>query len=311
MRLRRVPSSTVRALCALLMLILLPAALPAVAAGTPVPSGPGACANGLPATWTKQMDAYAAAGAYPAAQTQQGSTIASVLVTIPAIDFTGDGQSATLPVGPCQTIYRFAYSDVSAPAGAVRPFNYAEIDWNTEGEPRGPNNSFVSPHFDFHFYMEPRSEIDQKVNCVSTNGRTCDQFKTSYAQMRRFQAMPPAEYVPSNYRPDVGSAIPMMGLHLLDADFDYTVENVNHNPTLIYGTFDGQIIFAESSVTLYTLQDVIAAPDHRLSWTFSQPAAFAKEVDWPTSFVIQYDPATGTFQAGFAGFRHHAATSAA
>lgn len=294
-------------LFALILAVLCPLpALPAMAQATPVTAGP-ACASGTPASWTKQMDTYPAAGTYPAVQTQKGDTVGTLLVTIPPISFTGPGQSSTLPIGPCQTIYRFAYSDVTAQAGAAKPFAYAEIDWNTEGEPRGPNNSFSSPHFDFHFYIQPKSEVDQNLMCVSTNGRTCDQFKTSYAQMRRFQDMPPARYVPANYRPDVGSAIPMMGLHLLDATFDYTVDTVNHNPTLIYGTFDGQVLFAESSVTLYTLQDVVAAPDHRLIWTFDQPAAFTHEIDWPSRFVISYDPATGTFQAGWEGFAHHQA----
>jgi hypothetical protein len=275
---------------------------------TPIPAMGADCANGTSSEWTAQMDAYASAGSYPLVQSQDGDVISSVFVEIPAIEFTGDGQSATLPVGPCQTIYRFAYSDVSATEGAAPPFNYVEVDWNTEGEPRGPNGSFISPHFDFHFYMQPRADIDHHLTCISTNGRTCDDFATSYDQMQLFQDLPDSQYVPVSYRADTGSAIPEMGLHLLDASFDYTVENVNHTPTLIYGTFDGQVIFAEASVTLFTLQDVIAAPGQTLSFTFQQPEAFATEIDWPTEFTITYLPETGGFQAGFTNFVHHEAT---
>ena len=120
--------------------------------------------------------------------------------------------------------------------------------------------------------------------------------------MRAFQNMPPAEIVPELYRPDVGSAIPAMGLHHLDMTFDYTVDSVNHAPVLIYGTFDGQIVFAEASVTLYGLQDVIAAPDHRLSFPYRQPESFATAIQWPTEFVIEYLPESGGFRAGFAAF---------
>jgi hypothetical protein len=275
-----------------------PGATPASGQGTD-------CAAGAPAEWTAQMDAYAGAGAFPLAQSQEGETIDSVQVEVPAIEFTGEGQSATLPVGPCQTIYRFAYSDVSAPDGAATPFAYVEVDWNTEGEPRGPNGSFSSPHFDFHFYLLPKAEIDHHLTCVSTNGKTCDAMQTSYDQMQLFQSMPDSPYVPESYRPDVGSAIPEMGLHLLDSTFEYTVENVNHNPVLIYGTFDREVVFAEASVTLYTLQDVIAAPDQTLSWDFAQPQAFAEAIDWPTEFTIQYLPETGGFLAGFTNFVHH------
>ncbi|HEU0163506.1 MAG TPA: hypothetical protein VFQ54_00605, partial [Thermomicrobiales bacterium] len=244
-------------------------------AGTPIPGSSPDCAQGDAATWTRQMDAYAAAGSYPATQTNGATGPSSVLVDIPPIAFTGDGKSATLPVGPCQTIYRFAYSNITSAAGDPGPFIYVEIDWNTEGIPRGPNGSFISPHFDFHFYMLSRQQIDQQVDCVSTNGRTCDPFQTSYTQTQLFQDLPDAEFIPSTYKPDIDSAIPEMGLHLLDMSIDYTVDNVNHYPTLIYGTFDSKVIFAESSVTLYTLQDAMAAPGNRISFPFRQPDAFA------------------------------------
>jgi hypothetical protein len=227
---------------------------------------------------------------------------ARVSVEIPQIRFTGSGRSATLPVGPCQHIYRFRFEKVRAPAGeAPSPFRYLEVDWNTEGLPRGPNNSFTSPHFDFHYYLRPRRVVDAKTRCVSSNGKTCDPFKTGYAQMRRFLRMPAPSFIPGSYAPDVGSSIPMMGLHLLDRTFDYTVHNVDHHPTLIYGTFDGRVLFAESSVTLATLQDAIAAPRHVVSFRFHQPRAVQGGVPWPTRFTIHYLP-NGTFRAGFERF---------
>ncbi|MGH2551423.1 MAG: hypothetical protein ACRDHN_18705, partial [Thermomicrobiales bacterium] len=216
---------TTRALFLIMIVALTPVSI-AIAQGTPVPSTPvasPACTEGTSQEWTAQMDAYASAGSYPFVQLQEGAAISSALVEIPSIQFTSEGQSATLPVGPCQTIYRFAYNDVSAPDGAETPFKYVEVDWNTEGEPRGPNGSFISPHFDFHFYMQPQADIDHHLTCVSTNGRTCDDFETSYDQMQLFQNMPDSQYVPASYRADTGSAIPEMGLHLLDATFDYTV----------------------------------------------------------------------------------------
>lgn len=266
-------------------------------------------ASGTPtdeeAAWTAQMDAYRQAGTFPAVQTNADGRASTVMVEIPKIDFTGDGMSSTLPTGPLQYIYRFVDADIAVPEGSDAPFSFVEIDWNTEGAPRGPGGSFSSPHFDFHFYMPARDFIMNDLVCVSSNGKTCDGFLTDYAQMRRFQNMPEAKYVPDLYRPDVGSAIPMMGLHLLDMTQEYTVEAVNHYPVLIYGTFDGAVVFAEASVTLQTLQDVVASPDHTLSYPFRQPEAFARDIDWPTDFTIEYLPETGGFRAGFTGFQHH------
>lgn len=258
-------------------------------------------------TGSRQVGAYARAGRYPTTQANRADGLpARVSVRIPRIRFTGPGRSATLPVGPCQHIYRFKFEKVRAPGGDVAsPFRYLEIDWNTEGRPRGPNNSFSSPHFDFHYYRRPRHVVDMETMCESSNGKTCDPFKTGYAQMRRFLKMPAPAFVPASYAPDTGSSISMMGLHLLDRTFDYTVRNVDHHPTLIYGTFDGKVLFAEASVTLATLQDAIAAPDHAVSFRFRQPRRVQGGVPWPTRFTIRHLP-DGTFRAGFERFRARA-----
>ena len=72
-----------------------------------------ACAGVNPATEAGLMRTYRNAVSYRATQsnTAQG-TPARVSVSIPAIGFTGPGQSSTLPVGPCQTIYRSIFSRI-------------------------------------------------------------------------------------------------------------------------------------------------------------------------------------------------------
>ncbi len=284
-------------------LLALVAAIILAPAGQAAAAAPG-CSEVSLAAGSQLMDAYSRAGGYPTVQANRADGVpASVTVEIPRIDFTGPGSSATLPVGPCQNIYRYKFEKVRAPRGdTASPFRYLEIDWNTEGLPRGPNNSFTSPHFDFHYYLRPRHMVDMTTMCVSTNGKTCDPFKTGYAQMRRFLKIPAPAFVPTTYAPDVGSSIPMMGLHLLDRTFDYTVNNVDHHPTLIYGTFDGKVLFAEASVTLATLQDAMAAPDRTISFRFHQPKTVQGGVAWPTRFTIRSLPG-GTFRAGFERFR--------
>jgi hypothetical protein len=122
--------------------------------------------------------------------------------------------------------------------------------------------------------------------------------------MRRFLFAPPATDVPPGYFPGIESSIPDMGLHSLDGRVHYSVEEVNHHPVLLYGSFDGRILFVEASVTQYTLQDVIAAPSHTLSYVYRQPRKY-EQPSWPTRFTITFDPRTGGFTAGFTGFRTH------
>lgn len=248
------------------------------------------------------MDEYAA-NSFRSRQRGGEAVPASVSVDLPPIRFTGAGESSTLPVGPCQHIYRLAYPDVRADGGDASPFRYVEIDWNTEGLPRGPNGSFLSPHFDFHFYLRPADEVAADAGCVlSTNGKTCDPLRTDYDQMRRFLDLPAARFLPKRYGPDVDSSIPEMGLHLLDTTADYSVDAVNHNPVLLYGTFAGEVYFAEASVTLITLQDAMDTPDHVLRFPFRRPRAVRGGLAWPGEFVIRYLPARDSFRAGFEDF---------
>lgn len=293
-----------------LMLGVAAAQAPAHLMGDPVPQRQAggatpACDAVALADGTQQIDAYSAAGAYPTVQDDAPDGVpASVSVLIPPIQFTGPGTSATLPAGPCQHIYRYQFEQVQTSRDATpSPFRYLEVDWNTEGLPRGPNDSFSSPHFDFHFYLRPRHVVDAKLKCTSTNGITCDPMLTSYPQMRRFLRLPKSRFIPASYAPDPGSSIPLMGLHLLDRSFDYTVEGVDHYPTLIYGTFNGDVIFAEASVTLETLQDAMAAPGQEISFRYLQPQAVQDGVPWPRRFVIRYLPESGEFTAGFERFR--------
>ncbi|MFL5847028.1 MAG: hypothetical protein ACJ762_20290 [Solirubrobacteraceae bacterium] len=282
---------------------ILPVALGTSAEGGQARIGSTTCANTGLGQGTRMIGAYNRAGDFPAAQVDSGSSPAQVGVTVPPISFSGPGRTRNLPSGPCQHIYRFRYQRIARASGQPPAlFRYVEVDWNTEGIARGPANSFVSPHFDFHFYLRPRPVIDRLTRCVSTNGRTCDPFHTGYGQMARFLTLPAARFLPPSYRPDPASSIPRMGLHFLDRAFPYSVHSVDHHPTLLYGSYDGRIIFAEASVTAATLQDVAAAPSGRLTFRYKRPPTVQAGVPWPSRFFLQYLPAGGGFTAGFEGF---------
>ena len=93
------------------------------------------CEDANSADQATLMRQYDRAGRYDAGQADGRDGIPeSVSVVIPPIRFVGPGRSTTLPVGPCQTIHRYRYRDLRAPARAAsQPFQYVEIDWNTEG----------------------------------------------------------------------------------------------------------------------------------------------------------------------------------
>jgi hypothetical protein len=216
-------------------------------------------------------------------------------------------QRSILPTKPSWYIYRFKYLDFTDEEKNRLPFEYVEVDWNTEGLPRGPNNSFITPHYDFHFYTKTREFVEREMNCEN-NGKTCDPQGTRQEQMGRFLELPGPTFLPSSYFPDTGSSIPRMGLHNLDATFDYTVDHVNHNPVLIYGTFDGTIAFLEASLTLFAFEDAMqrAETEEELSWELAQPEAYAYKW-WPTEASLRYLPEEERFVFEWHGFQSHEA----
>ena len=220
--------------------------------------------------------------------------------------FAAGGDSAAknslLPTTPQSSIYRFKYLDISADTRPAFPFRYVEVDWNTEGKPRGPNGSFITPHYDFHFYVKDRAYVEKHMECM-TVGKTCDSLKTGYSQMRHFLDLPPDRFIPEKYFPDNDSSIAAMGMHNLDGSFEYTVENVNHNPVIIYGTFDGELAFLEVSMTLYGFQDAIKAArkGEKKEWNILQPKAYAYPW-WATKVSLEYLPDSKTFAFEFNGF---------
>ncbi len=219
-----------------------------------------------------------------------------------------DGQllsDSILPVLPHSSIYRFQYLDIDQSDELDVPFQYVEVDWNTEGLPRGPNGSFINPHFDFHFYTKSQAFVEQEMQCV-TVGKTCDGLKTGYEQMRRFLHLPPSSYVPADYFPDSGSAIAQMGLHNLNGQFQYSIEHVNHNPVIIYGSFDGEIVFLEASLTLYAFQDAMMAAKSKdqLRWAVPQPARYAYAW-WPKAMTLSYDSEREVFTFALTDFDQH------
>lgn len=231
----------------------------------------------------------------------------AVRVVVPSPFSSGDTLAhSVLPVEPQSSIYRFKYADVSAATNPELPFRYLEVDWNMEGQPRGPNGSFSTPHFDFHFYVKDKAYVEHRMDCVTT-GKTCDAMKSGYDQMRNFLSLPPDPFVPAKYFPDNDSSIAAMGMHNLDGSFKYTVANVNHNAVIIYGSFEGELAFLEVSLTLYGFQDAVrlAKQGKKKTWPVLQPKNYAFPW-WPTEIVLQYLPEKNVFALELAGFEYHA-----
>lgn len=252
-------------------------------------------------------------------KTEAGRSAPQSLRLIVPTPFTSNGfflSDSVLPTDPESSIYRFKYIDISAgmfkplAASPQFPIKYLEVDWNTEGLPRGPNGSFITPHYDFHFYFRDCKWVMEHMTCMTT-GKTCDPQKSGHDTMRPFLQLPPDSFLPASYFPDVDSSIVYMGLHNLDGKFTYEVQNVNHNPVIIYGSFENELAFLEVSMTLYAFQDAVRRSEKGekpLSWNIAQPADYAFPW-WPTEVSLSHLPESKSFAFDFNGFKFRKVTA--
>ncbi|HOJ20672.1 MAG TPA: DUF5602 domain-containing protein [Armatimonadota bacterium] len=156
---------------------------------------------------------------------------------------------------------------LSLPAGvAVPPFNHTALDWNPHGHI--PPQIYDVPHFDFHFYfMSPaeRARITAKGDDV--------------ARVRR---APPADAIPAGYMYAPGGDEPAMGAHWVNPQSpEFHGKPFTH--TLIYGFYDGRMVFVEPMVALSFLQTrpcVTAA--------IPQPKSYPARGYYPTRYQIRH-----------------------
>lgn len=152
------------------------------------------------------------------------------------------------------------------------PFDHIGLNWNPNGHE--PEGVFDVPHFDIHFYM---ISVEEQMAIPAWSPETDAAFNN----------YPPMGYMPADYftPPGPATAEPQMGKHWLPINLG---PYLPFSKIMIYGSYDGQLIFVEPMITLdYLLSD----PD--FSMNYSQPEHFAKAGNYPTKYNIYHDAVTG------------------
>lgn len=166
------------------------------------------------------------------------------------------------------------------PATAGLPFRHVTIDWNPAGHE--PPGIYDRPHFDIHFYTIP----DQQRRSIVPE-------LPDYAD--RGARLPDAPYRPDGYVPAPDGAVPMMGLHWVDPT-SRELNGQTFTETLIYGSWDGRMIFIEPMLTRDWL---LTRPQLR------KPLPETDRVDtegyWPTHWAVRYDVERGEYRIALDG----------
>jgi hypothetical protein len=181
--------------------------------------------------------------------------------------------------------------DLQLPAQSPAPYRFAELDWNPHGHV--PPGVYTVPHFDFHFYMVPRSARDA-IDPANP------QFAAQASNLPTGDLVPPFYVVPG---PPAAVAVPRMGVHWSDVRSP-ELQALLGNPsgyqpftkTFIYGSWDGSFTFLEPMVTreyLLTHPDAVSP--------ISVPARYAQSGWYPTSYRVTYDAQAKEYRIALGG----------
>ena len=191
-------------------------------------------------------------------------------------DHDGDGK---IEPNECIGDYAFVFTIPDGDAArAVPPFKWVAVNWNPHGHGMPAPPPWAAPHFDFHFYLVPRADVQRLRTGKCGEMIDCDDFKTATKPV-------PAKYVHADHI-DVGAAVPDMGNHLIDSK---SPELAKGGPpfthTFIFGAYDGKITFLEPMVTRAF---IASKPD--ICAKINQPAAFEVAGAYPTRYCVRYLP---------------------
>jgi hypothetical protein len=154
------------------------------------------------------------------------------------------------------------------------------INWEAHGHPPA---SFMTQHFDFHFYSITKEEV-RSIDCS-------DQSKPP--------TLPPHYELPDIDVPGmgvlVGLCVPQMGMHAMPHE---DVEEADaFDASMMLGYYGGTPVFFEPMVSRALLLE-------RGDFTLPMPpvAGLPAGVRYPTEFYAEYDDAASQYRLVFGGF---------
>jgi hypothetical protein len=148
-------------------------------------------------------------------------------------------------------------------------YDHVSLDWMPHGH--APGDLFGTPHFDVHFYLFSEAER-----------LAIDPADPRY--MEKAGKRPSAELMPPNFVPPPElDPIPAMGEHWVDAT-DPVFAGQPFEAVMIYGAWDGEMIFVEPMVT----RDLLASR-REFGGSVGQPARVAEPVALPNAWSVSFD----------------------
>lgn len=158
-------------------------------------------------------------------------------------------------------------------SGPTTGFENIVLDWNPAGHP--PEGLYTVPHFDVHFYLIGQGERE----AITFHGEGHDPALSA----------PEPQLLPEGYVIPPGTAEEQMGVHALDpGGEEFQGQPFRHN--LIYGYYEGRLIFIEPMVSLAFLQ---ALPE--VTSPVPRPQKYSYPGWYPTTYQIKFNTGSGEY----------------
>ena len=190
---------------------------------------------------------------------------------------------------------------LALPSKNPTPYQFVQFGWNPQGHE--PPGVWDVPHFDFHFWT---ASLAVRNSIVPSDPKYAEKAARYPADSLRPQfyldAATAAKTTPA------AMTVPEMGLHWFDVRTP-EIQKIAGKPdayrpfttTFIYGTWDGEFVFAEPMITREYL---MAKGDT----TIQVPAAkFSRPGYYPASYRIRWDASTREYLVSLTEFSRVAA----
>lgn len=167
-------------------------------------------------------------------------------------------------------------------SGPKTVVDHVVVNWEPTGH--APSKVYDVPHFDFHFYVVDRGEVERIVFASPDESGAPDQ-------------QPPAELMAAGYILPPGTAKSKMGVHAVNpASGEF--QQQPFNAAFIYGYYNKRLTFIEPMVSLAYLK---SKPS--VSLPVSRPAKYSWPGAYPSSYRVAFDEAHQAYEIALEDLR--------
>ncbi len=216
-----------------------------------------------------------------ATSTMKGTTLVEVGAVVPLASIENAPAEMPMEWPPVPT----AIIELPAAVRQQAGFTRLSVDWNAGGHPPA---AFMTPHFDFHYYLIPPADI-AAIDCKVE--RKPESLPAGYS----LPDVPlPPEMVPMMGVPQlVGLCVPKMGMHAVP-----TAEVERKDAfagTMVIGYYKGTPIFIEPMISKAMLMK-------KASFDLPLPSVPGLKGPRPTKFHAEYDATLRAYRFALSGF---------